>query len=115
MVIGASMAGLCGARVLADRFTRVVVLDRDVDGRSEALERAGRDHLEVAVRAGGHSVAGMSTNDDGLVVDIGLATEALARALAPLRTFARIGSSEVTESGIIAQGHGRLARPFRRL
>jgi 2-polyprenyl-6-methoxyphenol hydroxylase-like FAD-dependent oxidoreductase len=29
VVIGASMAGLCAARVLADRFTRVVVLDRD--------------------------------------------------------------------------------------
>ncbi|HEU4512202.1 MAG TPA: FAD-binding oxidoreductase [Nocardioidaceae bacterium] len=36
----------------------------------EALERARRDGLEVAVRAGGHSVAGMSTNDDGLVVDV---------------------------------------------
>jgi FAD/FMN-containing dehydrogenase len=35
-----------------------------------ALERARADDLEVAVRAGGHSVAGMSTNDDGLVVDV---------------------------------------------
>lgn len=29
VVVGASMAGLCAARVLADRFSRVVVLDRD--------------------------------------------------------------------------------------
>lgn len=29
IVLGASMAGLCAARVLADRFDRVVVLDRD--------------------------------------------------------------------------------------
>jgi 2-polyprenyl-6-methoxyphenol hydroxylase-like FAD-dependent oxidoreductase len=29
VVIGASMAGLCAARVLADRFARVVILDRD--------------------------------------------------------------------------------------
>ncbi|HWC12369.1 MAG TPA: FAD-dependent monooxygenase [Acidimicrobiales bacterium] len=29
VVVGASMAGLCAARVLADRFERVVVLDRD--------------------------------------------------------------------------------------
>jgi 2-polyprenyl-6-methoxyphenol hydroxylase-like FAD-dependent oxidoreductase len=29
VVIGASMAGLCAARVLADRFRRVVVFDRD--------------------------------------------------------------------------------------
>ena len=32
VVIGASMAGLCAARVLSDRFTRVVVLDRDTLG-----------------------------------------------------------------------------------
>lgn len=36
----------------------------------DALDRARRDGLQVAVRAGGHSVAGMSTNDDGLVVDV---------------------------------------------
>lgn len=29
MVVGASMAGLCAARVLADRFERVSVVDRD--------------------------------------------------------------------------------------
>lgn len=29
VVIGASMAGLCAARVLADRFDHVTVLDRD--------------------------------------------------------------------------------------
>ncbi|MGH3371715.1 MAG: BBE domain-containing protein [Nocardioidaceae bacterium] len=34
-----------------------------------ALERARADRLDVAIRAGGHSVAGMSTNDDGLVVE----------------------------------------------
>ena len=36
----------------------------------EALERAARDHLAVAVRSGGHSVAGQSGNDDGLVIDV---------------------------------------------
>jgi len=30
VVVGASMAGLCAARVLADRFAAVVVIDRDV-------------------------------------------------------------------------------------
>lgn len=35
-----------------------------------ALDRARVEDLDVAVRAGGHSVAGMSTNDDGLVVDV---------------------------------------------
>ena len=29
IVVGASMAGLCAARVLADRFDSVLLLDRD--------------------------------------------------------------------------------------
>ncbi len=37
---------------------------------AEALQHAQDHHLAVAVRAGGHSVAGMSTNDGGLVVDV---------------------------------------------
>lgn len=36
----------------------------------EALEHAARDQLPVAVRSGGHSVAGQSSNDDGLVIDV---------------------------------------------
>jgi FAD/FMN-containing dehydrogenase len=35
-----------------------------------ALELAATEGLEVAVRAGGHSVAGLSTNDGGIVVDV---------------------------------------------
>jgi len=35
-----------------------------------ALDRARAEGLDVAVRAGGHSVAGMSSIDDGLVVDL---------------------------------------------
>ena len=37
---------------------------------SEALELAGRENYDVAVRAGGHSVAGMSLCDGGIVIDV---------------------------------------------
>ena len=36
----------------------------------DALALAGRDGYEVAVRAGGHSVAGVSVNDGGIVIDV---------------------------------------------
>ena len=36
----------------------------------DALELARRDAYDVAVRAGGHSVAGFSVNDDGIVIDV---------------------------------------------
>jgi len=36
----------------------------------EALELASAEDYDVAVRSGGHSVAGVSVNDDGLVIDV---------------------------------------------
>jgi 2-polyprenyl-6-methoxyphenol hydroxylase-like FAD-dependent oxidoreductase len=55
VVVGASMAGLCAARVLADRFSRVVVLDRDSLGdgpRPRQLVPQGRHpHLLLAAGA----------------------------------------------------------------
>jgi 2-polyprenyl-6-methoxyphenol hydroxylase-like FAD-dependent oxidoreductase len=54
VVIGASMAGLCAARVLADRFSRVIVLDRDTitDGPSQRrLVPQGR-HPHLLLTAG---------------------------------------------------------------
>lgn len=55
---------------MIDKRPRLIAGCESAADVREALERARRDHLEVAVRAGGHSVAGMSTNDDGLVVDV---------------------------------------------
>ena len=36
----------------------------------DALALAGREGYDVAVRAGGHSVAGVSVNDGGIVIDV---------------------------------------------
>jgi 2-polyprenyl-6-methoxyphenol hydroxylase-like FAD-dependent oxidoreductase len=60
VVIGASMAGLCAARVLAERFDRVVVLDRDAlgqDPRPRALVPQGR-HPHLLLPAGARLLEG---------------------------------------------------------
>jgi FAD/FMN-containing dehydrogenase len=55
---------------MIDRRPRVIAACAGPADVKEALDRAARDGLAVAVRSGGHSVAGQSTNDDGLVVDV---------------------------------------------
>jgi FAD/FMN-containing dehydrogenase len=55
---------------MIDKRPRLIAACTTPADVSTALERARSDDLEVAVRAGGHSVAGMSTNDDGLVIDV---------------------------------------------
>ena len=72
--IGPEDAGYDGQRELfnamIDKRPRfIAVCETPADVR-EALERAARDDLPVAVRSGGHSVAGQSTNDDGMVIDV---------------------------------------------
>jgi FAD/FMN-containing dehydrogenase len=55
---------------MIDKRPRIIAACRTPADVREALGRAAQDVLPVAVRSGGHSVAGQSTNDDGLVVDV---------------------------------------------
>lgn len=55
---------------MIDKKPRVIAACQGPEDVREALGRAAHDRLPVAVRSGGHSVAGQSSNDDGLVVDV---------------------------------------------
>ncbi len=55
---------------MIDKRPRLIAACQSPDDVRTALDRASQDRLAVAVRSGGHSVAGASSNDDGLVIDV---------------------------------------------
>ena len=73
---------------MVDKSPRIIAACEGPADVGEALDRAARDHLPVAVRSGGHSVAGQSTNDGGLVIDV---RPMKALAIDPAARRARVG------------------------
>jgi FAD/FMN-containing dehydrogenase len=73
-VLGPGDQGYDGARslfnVMIDAHPAVIAQCRDVDDVRAAVGVGRETGIETAVRSGGHSVAGMSTVDDGLVIDV---------------------------------------------
>jgi FAD/FMN-containing dehydrogenase len=55
---------------LADRYPALVVRPTHADDVVAALRFAREEDLLVAVRCGGHSIPGLSTCDDGIVIDL---------------------------------------------
>lgn len=53
-----------------DRYPSLILRCRDTEDVRAAVAHARRHGLVLAVRAGGHSMAGLSSCDDGVVVDL---------------------------------------------
>ena len=89
---------------MIDKRPAVIAACANPDDVADALERARRDELTIAVRAGGHSVAGYSTSDGGLVIDVRPMKDI---EIDPTRRVARVGAGVTWgELDRAAQEHG---------
>jgi FAD/FMN-containing dehydrogenase len=72
---------------LIDSYPALIVRCADHIVVVSAVQFARRKPLPIAVRSGGHSMAGYGTNEDGLVIDL---SSMKAMAVDPVRRIARI-------------------------
>jgi FAD/FMN-containing dehydrogenase len=89
---------------MADRLPALVVRPAGVDDVVSAVRFAREEELLVAVRCGGHSIPGLSTCDDGIVIDL---SRMPGVEVDPERRVARIsGGSLLGDLDDAAQEHG---------
>jgi FAD/FMN-containing dehydrogenase len=89
---------------IADRRPAMVVRCSSVDDVVSAVRYAREQQLTVAVRGGGHSVAGFSTCDGGMVIDLSRMREV---SVDPARKRATAqGGAHLSQLDQAAQAHG---------
>jgi FAD/FMN-containing dehydrogenase len=101
-------AGYDAARIvwngMIDRRPAVVARAAGVEDVRRTVRFAREQGLPIAVRCGGHSLAGFSTCDDGVVLDLSLMRDV---DVDPARRMARVaGGTLLSQLDAAAQAHG---------